>query len=122
MSRTSNDLAIVRPLAVQYAMAQISRRKTPSRPGVRNARLEARLPLHVHSAIKRAATLQGRSVSDFVVAAAQEAAQRAITETEIIRLSLDDQRRFANALLSPPKPSPALKRAIKRHKALVHVD
>jgi uncharacterized protein (DUF1778 family) len=36
--------------------------------------------------VKRAAGLQGRSVSDFVVSAAQEAAQRAIEEAQIIRL------------------------------------
>jgi uncharacterized protein (DUF1778 family) len=100
-------------------MPQASKRKARSKPRFRSARLEARLPPQVHAAIKRAATLQGRSVTDFVVAAAQDAAHRAIAETELIRLSLEDQRRFAEALLSPPKPSPALRRAFKRHRALV---
>ncbi|WP_203594543.1 DUF1778 domain-containing protein [Wenzhouxiangella limi] len=35
--------------------------------------------------------------------AAQEAAQRAIAEADVIRLSLADQARFADALLSPPQ-------------------
>ena len=42
------------------------------------ARLEARLPASVYALLKRAAELKGRSISDFVVSAAQDAAQRAI--------------------------------------------
>jgi uncharacterized protein (DUF1778 family) len=37
-------------------------------------------------------------------------------------LSLADQERFAQALLSPPKPSPALRRAIKRHDKLLRSE
>jgi uncharacterized protein (DUF1778 family) len=44
------------------------------------ARLEARLPADVHKLLKRAAEIQGRSLTDFVVAAAHEAACRAIAE------------------------------------------
>jgi uncharacterized protein (DUF1778 family) len=54
------------------------------------ARLEARLPNEVLSRLKRAAEIQGRTLTDFVVAAADEAACRAIEQTEIIRLSMDD--------------------------------
>ena len=60
--------------------------------------------------VKRAAEIQGRSISDFVVAAAQEAAHRTIEETHLIRLSAEDQRRFVELLLDPPKLSPALAR------------
>ena len=68
--------------------------------------------------VKRAAEIQGRRVSDFVVAAAQEAASRAIEEAQIIRLSLDDQRAFVDAILNPP-PSGALKRAAEAHPRLI---
>lgn len=85
----------------------------------RSARLEARLPPEALSIIRRAAELQGRSVSDFVVAAAQEAANCAIDDAQIIRLSVDDQRAFAAALLDPPEPTAALRRAAKRHRALI---
>lgn len=37
---------------------------------------------------------RGRSVSDVVVAAAHDAAQRAIEEAQLIGLSVEDQRRF----------------------------
>jgi uncharacterized protein (DUF1778 family) len=63
----------------------------------------------------RAAALKGRSISDFVVNAAQDAAQRAIEDDAIIRLSAEDQARFAQALINPPAPNAALKRAMRRH-------
>ncbi len=83
------------------------------------ARLEARLPNAVLTRLKRAAEIQGRTLTDFVVAAADEAACRAIEQTEIIRLSIDDQRRIAKALLNPPKPTLALKRAFRRRSQLL---
>ena len=78
----------------------------PQEPN-RSARLEARIAPEALAVVKRAAEIQGRSVSDFVVAAAQEAAHRTIEETEIIRLSVEDQRLLAEALLNPPEPTPA---------------
>lgn len=85
----------------------------------RTARFEARVTPEVLAVLKRAAELQGRSVSDFVVAAAQDAAHRAIEEAHVVRLSVDGQRRFAEALLNPPEPSPGLRRAVDRHRRLV---
>ena len=85
----------------------------------RTARLEARIAPDALAVVKRAAEIQGRSVSDFVVAAAQEAASRTIEETQIIRLSVEDQRSFAEAILNPPEPTPALRRAFRRHRELI---
>lgn len=85
----------------------------------RTARIEARISPDALAAVKRAAEIQGRSVSDFVVAAAQEAAHRTIEETEIVRLSVEDQRLLAEALLNPPEPAPALVRAAERYKAMI---
>jgi uncharacterized protein (DUF1778 family) len=82
------------------------------------ARLEARLPNEVHALLKRAAEIEGRSLTDFVVSAAREAARRTIEATEIIRLSAQDQRQIVEALLNPPKPTPALKKAFRRRRAL----
>jgi uncharacterized protein (DUF1778 family) len=82
------------------------------------ARLEARLPPDVMARLKRAAEIQGRTLTDFVVAAADEAACRTIEQTEILRLSAEDQRQVAEAILHPPKPAPALKRAAKRYREL----
>jgi uncharacterized protein (DUF1778 family) len=86
------------------------------------ARLEARLPPEVMARLKRAAEIQGRTLTDFVVAAADEAACRAIEQTEIIRLSIQDQRQIAEAILNPPEPTPALRRAAKRYRELFGVE
>jgi uncharacterized protein (DUF1778 family) len=85
----------------------------------RSARIEARISPAALAVVKRAAEIQGRSVSDFVVAAAQEAAHRTIEETQIIRLSVEDQRAVAEALLNPPPLAPAMERAIERYRKLV---
>jgi uncharacterized protein (DUF1778 family) len=85
----------------------------------RTMRIEARIAPDALAVVKRAAELQGRSISDFVVAAAQEAANRTIEETQIIRLSVEDQRAFAEAILNPPPPSPALLRAAEAHRRLI---
>jgi uncharacterized protein (DUF1778 family) len=85
----------------------------------RSARLEARITPDVLDIVRRAAEIQGRSVSDFVVAAVREAARRAIDDTELIRLSIEDQRAFVEALLNPPPLSPAMERAGQAHDRLI---
>lgn len=92
-----------------------------SRDPIRTARLEARISPDALAIVKRAAEMQGRSLSDFVVAAAAELAQRTIEEACVIRLSLDDQRRFVDLLLNPAAPVPALERAAQAHSALIQV-
>jgi uncharacterized protein (DUF1778 family) len=85
----------------------------------RSTRLEARISPAALAVVKRAAEIQGRSVSDFVIVAAQEAAQKTIAQTQIISLSLDDQRALAQAIINPPKPNPALRRAKRAHRRLL---
>jgi uncharacterized protein (DUF1778 family) len=89
---------------------------------VPTARLEARISPELHATLKRAAELQNRTMTDFVITAVQEAAHRAIEQAEVIRLSLADQQRFAQVLLSPPKAAPALARAFSRRRTLVNSE
>ncbi|MEW5885644.1 MAG: DUF1778 domain-containing protein [Pseudomonadota bacterium] len=89
---------------------------------VSTARLEARISTDLHSMLKRAAELQGRTMTDFVVSAVQDAAQRAIEQSEVIRLSLADQECFAQALLSPPQPAAALERAFAHRSRLLRAE
>ncbi len=91
----------------------------PSQEQPRTARIEARIAPDALMLVRRAAEIQGRSLSDFVVAAARDAANRAIEEAQIIRLSVEDQRAFADAILNPPSPSPALLRAAEAHRELI---
>ena len=95
---------------------------TASTASAATARLEARISTDLHSMLKRAAELQGRTMTDFVITAVQEAAQQAIAQAEIIRLSLADQECFAQALLSPPPPAPALERAFAHRRNLLRAQ
>ena len=83
------------------------------------ARLEARIDPDVHRLIKRAAALRGSTVTDFVVTAARLAAQQAVEEATLLHLSREDQRRFAEALMTPPQAAPALRRARDHRKRLL---
>lgn len=89
---------------------------------VATSRLEARITTDLHALLKRAAEVQGRTMTDFVISAVQDAAQRAIEQSDVMRLSLSDQMCFAEALLSPPKASPALERAFARRQKLVRAE
>lgn len=85
----------------------------------RTARIEARISPEMLNIVKRAAELEGRSVSDFVVAAAQEAARRTIEDSTIVRLSVEDQRRMLDVILDPPEPNDALRKAFDAHRRLI---
>ena len=98
----------------------INKKLNPATDG--KARLEARITRNVHAQIKRAAEIQGRTVTDFVVYAALEAAAKAIEENSVIQLSLEGQKAFAEALLNPPEPNAALRRAFQSHAELFGQD
>ena len=84
-----------------------------------SARLEARLTPEIHALLKRAAEIEGRSLTDFVVAAASAAAHRTLEQTEVLRLSAPDQARFVEALLTETEPAPAMLRAFDHHRRLI---
>jgi uncharacterized protein (DUF1778 family) len=85
----------------------------------RSVSIEAHFAPETMDAIKRAAEIQGCSVSDFVAAAVEEAAARTIQLAQVIELSPEDQLAIAEAILNPPEPSPALRRAFQRHCELI---
>lgn len=62
------------------------------------SRIDARIPLAVRETIDRAAAMQGRTRSDFLIEAALEKAERIIAEQAIIRLTMRDQELLAKAL------------------------
>jgi len=86
---------------------------------MRSTRIEARIAPDALAMVKRAAEIQGRSISDFVVSAAREAAQKAIADAQIIQLSIADQYRVLESMLAPPSPARALRRARDAHKRLI---
>ena len=78
----------------------------------RVSRLEARLSAEQKAVLQQAASLSGRTLSEFVVASAQEAAARIIQDHEGIRLSRAEQIAFVTALLDPPEPNARLRQAV----------
>jgi uncharacterized protein (DUF1778 family) len=79
-------------------------------------RIEARLPRETKIVIEHAAQLEGVSASDFVVTHAHEAARTVISEHERWRLDRLQSAAFVDALLNPPEPNEALRRAAERYK------
>ena len=77
----------------------------------RGARLEARVSAEQKAVLQQAAALSGRSLSEFVVASAQEAARRVIQEHNSISLARAEQLAFVTALLNPAEPNQRLRRA-----------
>ncbi|MBL8234802.1 MAG: DUF1778 domain-containing protein [Bryobacterales bacterium] len=80
--------------------------------------MEARLPADIYALLKRAAEMQGRSLTDFVVTAARDAAVRTIEEAAVIRLSVEDQHLVAQSILNPPEPADALRSAFRSRQEL----
>ena len=78
-------------------------------------RLETRISTEKKNFLKYAADLTGRTLTDFVVNSAYEAAIRAIQEHEQIHLSLRDREIFMQALQNPPKPSKSLLNAVEKY-------
>ena len=78
-------------------------------------RLEARITSRQKALLKRAAELRGRSLTDFVVSAAEEEAERVIRSEYVITLATQESAAFAAALLSPPDPSQTLRAAAERY-------
>lgn len=83
------------------------------------ARLEARVSPEIKALWQKAADLEGRTLTDFVVASVQAAACKVIEQHQTLKLSLEDSEAFVDALLNPPKPNDALKAAALQYKQVI---
>jgi len=95
-----------------------AKRKQTLKASRKSERLETRLTVEQKTLVQRAAALQGRSLTDFVLASVQEAAERAIREHDVITLSARDSSTFMEALLHPQPAGLRLREAAKRYKVL----
>jgi uncharacterized protein (DUF1778 family) len=89
----------------------------PASP-LRAERLEIRTTAEQKQLIERAASLNGTSVTDFILSKVQSAAMETIQKYESLQLHGQDREVFVQALLNPPKPNEALKAAALRHKQM----
>jgi uncharacterized protein (DUF1778 family) len=85
----------------------------------KQARFEARISPELRRLLKRAADLQGRTLTDFVMAAASDAARKTIAEIEVIQLSAEASELLAERLLNPPVQNDAMRRAFTRKERLI---
>jgi uncharacterized protein (DUF1778 family) len=82
-------------------------------------RLEARVSRGQKRFFQHAAELKGQTLTDFMIGTLQEAAVRTVEEHNVLKLTLEDQRIFVKALMNPPSPNEALKRAAERYRRTV---
>jgi uncharacterized protein (DUF1778 family) len=82
-------------------------------------RLEARVPVFLKRMVQRAADLQGRSITDFVVSTLDKSARETVREHEVMKLNARDSLKLAKALIDPPAPSAALRKAMALHRKMV---
>ena len=88
----------------------------PTTSGNGSERLEARATPAQKRLIERAAALRGTSVTEFVLMSAQEAATRAIRDSEVLSLRDEARELFIKTILDPPAPNEAARCAAERYK------
>ena len=99
-----------------FARTKTSGKKTPA---AKVYRFDARLNEAQKMLIQRAAELEGRSMTDFVLQSAEATARRTIQERSLLVLSARETERFVNAILNPPEPGPGLRAAAKHYKEVM---
>jgi uncharacterized protein (DUF1778 family) len=99
-------------------MATLTKSKRRRKPAKSKAyRFDARLNEDQKVLIQRAADLEGRSMTDFVLHSAETAAERTIEERAMLILSARETEAFVNAILSPAEPGAVLRAAVRRYKS-----
>jgi uncharacterized protein (DUF1778 family) len=85
----------------------------------KDERLEARVSAETKALCQEAASLQGQSLTDFIVGSAVESARRVLREKELIELTRRDRIAFVDSLLNPPLPNQRLQKAARRYKQVL---
>lgn len=80
--------------------------------------LQVEISPELHTLLELAAELKGQTLEEFVVELLRLASEAEVLPEDVIHLSKAAQEAFAEAMLNPPSPNAAMKRAISRHKKL----
>lgn len=80
-----------------------------------SARVEFRPTPDQKQLFERAAALQGRTLTEFLVASAEENARRVLRDHEVVELSEQARTDFMNALMNPPAPNAKLRQLAARY-------
>lgn len=84
-----------------------------------SARLEARTNQETKALIQKAADLEGRTLSAFLLESVRAAAIETIERHQTLKLTMRDSEAFADAILNPPAPNDALTAAAARYKQTI---
>ena len=93
--------------------AALKPRRTPRSKAYR---FDARLNHEQKVLIQRAADLEGRTMTDFVLHSAEVAAERTIEERAMLVLTARETAVFVDAILYPAKPGRVLRAAARQYK------
>ena len=85
-------------------------------PPARMYRFDARLDEEQKLLIQRAADLEGRSMTDFVLHSAKLAAEQTIERRAMLVLTARETEAFANAILNPPNAGAVLRKAAREYR------
>src|SRR5438094_6536926 len=97
--------------------AQPGRRSTMPVPPAKTYRFDARLNEEQKFLIQRAADLEGRTMTDFVLHSAETAAERTIQKRAMLILTARETEAFVDAILNPRAPGVILRRAAREYRA-----
>ncbi len=98
-------------------MPRVAEPRKPRKVRVREARtyrFDARLNEEQKLLIQRAADLEGRTMTDFVLSSARAAAEHTIERRAMLVLTARESEAFADAILEPAKPGRVLRRAARQ--------
>lgn len=99
-------------------MPKLSEARKHSKPP-KQRRIAARATDDQYALFQRAADLQGRSLSDFVLSTLHKEAVQTIETMEIIRLNAAESLKMAQAILNPREPSARSVAAAKEYLASI---
>jgi len=103
---------------IYYMVNRIGRtvRRPRGHTRAKTYRFDARLNEEQKLLLQRAADLEGRTLTDFVLQSARTAAERAIERHAMLVLSGRDTEAFVDAILSPAEPGPVLRQAAREYR------
>ena len=81
----------------------------------RSKRINLRLSETAKRRIEQAASVEGKTVSSFIVSSALENAEKTVRRHETVALAREDATRFFEALADPPPPNERLRAALEEH-------
>ena len=101
-------------------MAKLLTAQDKVKKPAKQRRIAARVTDDLHALFQRAADLQGRTLTDFIVATLRQEAEKTVETMEIIRLNAEETRRLVDTLAAPPRePNKHQRAAVAEYHRLI---